>query len=149
MLVSKSETKDSILYSVKERSMDIKKNKEIYDRLNDAEDLVELHARYHLFCAARFYDYQLNRIPERADDEPISDALQFVVDYMQKKSEECQFSLNYILEKYNGDDKPPANKHLMEKLLYMGRDIVVHFIKDDYIVCLVNPKDKIIMALRL
>lgn len=76
----------------------------IIDRLENVMDLVARNARYHSFCMKKLYNRQPvieKKVGERTDRA--EKAMEPIYEYLTENSDECQFSLNDLISKIEGD----------------------------------------------
>lgn len=143
--VSEVKNNDSIatvIDIIKQRAEKDEIYKNIYLRIKD-KDLCAEKARYHRLCLRHVYNERLTNIRGRPLEDSIANVLQFVLNYIFEHDDECQFSLRNIVEQYEGQEKINI-RYVKEKLQEILRnDIVIHTLKNDYILSFIDCADKI------
>lgn len=90
---------------------------------------------YHSACLSKFYQYSPCNVRGRPISEDMSDVLSFIINDILENSDECQFSLKSILEKYasiHGNNAIPRLDRI-EKLLqeHFGDEIIFETVRND------------------
>ncbi|GBN09825.1 hypothetical protein AVEN_224496-1 [Araneus ventricosus] len=92
------------------------------------QDLTAKDARYHLFCQRKLY-----RLPSETEAKRgyrparnIDEAMEYIYSYLEEKSEECQFSMEELLNQIQGEFYPDIRtvKNRLFQKKY-GEDIVI------------------------
>lgn len=117
-------------------------------RLKLDKDLATERARYHSNCyKSLYYTYTTGLFSHKLGRpciENISNAVDFVIDYLRRNSDECQFSLKNILNQYQSTEIINV-RYIQEKLSEtLGNDVIIYSINQDYIICFVDARDKIL-----
>lgn len=99
----------------------------IKQKISEDTDLVALDARYHLFCQRMLYKSPskgLGRGSNNAYSSSVDKAMDKIFTYLEGNSDECQFSLNQLIEQIEGEkpDIRTIKKRLFEKY---GDDVLV------------------------
>lgn len=147
-----------IVYSVRKLSMKnsvskiaLRRNDDwgraIVERLEHVNDLAAADAQYHNSCMKKLY--QAPPVGEKSKTSQfaneIDTAMQYIFSYLEQNSEECQFSLNELMTKIEGDYRPhikTVKTHLLKKY---GDDILITVAANKApVVCLRNAGFKVI-----
>lgn len=67
------------------------------------DNFADLQCFYHYSCYTKFYRFQSTKVSGPQMSEKMKKVFDFVVDFMLKNKHECQFSVNRILKKFEGD----------------------------------------------
>ena len=67
---------------------------------NNDDYYVQNNVSYHAKCMSLFYMYSPTNVKGKPISDDISDLISFIINYLLENSDECQFSLKEILEKY-------------------------------------------------
>ncbi|GBP63216.1 hypothetical protein EVAR_89483_1 [Eumeta japonica] len=99
----------------------------IVERLEQVTDLVAADAQYHNSCMKKLY--QTRSTEERKKRGPyaceIDTAMQYIYSYLEENSEECQFSLDELMTKIEGDYRPHIKIVKAQLLKKYGDDILI------------------------
>lgn len=119
-------------------------NKIILSRLlklknNNDNYYVDNIVNYHSNCLARFYLYSSNNVKGKPISDNMSDLLAFIINSILDNSEECQFSLKGIIQKFQDEHRPVdiPRLHRIEYLLieHFHDEIVIHATRNDRFIC--------------
>lgn len=122
--------KDSISQIARARKDDW--GREILERLEQVNDLVAVDAQYHNSCMKKLYQatptgQMKKRGPYRPRSNEIDIAMQYIYSYLEENSEECQFSLDELMDKIEGDYRPHIKTVKAQLLKKYGNDILIAF----------------------
>lgn len=142
--VTKQSTIDNILAQL-EVYPKTEVNKTILSRLrslgkDNNDDYYNVNnVTYHQKCMSRFYLFHTNNVKGKPISENMSNIVSFVINYILDNSDECQFSLKEILEKYtkiHGKCELPRLDRLENQLKdHFDDDIVVYKTTHDRFIC--------------
>lgn len=131
--VRKLAVRENVLKLVKNRSDDF--GRSVIQRIEPVTDLVAADAQYHVLCMKTLY------LPQRSLHEigrppglEVEDAMQNVYRFLESSDEECQFTMEELMEQITDDFRPHPNtvkRHLLQKY---GDDIIITTCKP-YVVC--------------
>lgn len=88
-------------------------------------------AMYHGICYKKFYMYRVSSILGRPRSADMTNVLSFIIDYILKHTDECQFSVQSILRNYDGNkalDIRDIRTHLKN---HFGDDIEITQVRGD------------------
>lgn len=104
------------------------------------------NARYHRNCFTRNIRDAERAVETKKKEDcgKYDKCLLFIADYIKNNEDECQFSVNEILNYYEGE-KPEMTHYFKNRMIdFFGNDIVLHKSKDGLILCYKNISDKIL-----
>ncbi|GBO01871.1 hypothetical protein AVEN_179541-1 [Araneus ventricosus] len=79
----------------------------IINRLQSTEGLVKDDAQYHLFCHRKLYKQpSTSHKKGRKPADNVNEAMEQIISYLEENSEECQFSMDELINKIEGDYVP-------------------------------------------
>ncbi|KAJ8671046.1 hypothetical protein QAD02_002305 [Eretmocerus hayati] len=142
---------ESVIINLKDTLQERSKNKltdtenNLLARLKTSSKIIDLRPRYHKYCYNRFFRGESNLKCGRPSDPLLLAACNFVVQYIERNSYECQFSLAEILDKYAGPYKKLDFRYIKDKVKnHFGDCMVVFSAPDDYMINLTRNADKIL-----
>ncbi|KAJ8678207.1 hypothetical protein QAD02_013994 [Eretmocerus hayati] len=95
--VQDDSTRISILKLCKERNDH--EGALVYARIESVPDLIKVGARYHYDCYPKFAKYRLTDDDGNCIDSSLDKATQFIIQYILENDDDCQFSLQDLIEK--------------------------------------------------
>lgn len=99
----------------------------IVERLEHVHDLVAADAQYHNSCMKKLY--QAPRSEEIKKRGPyageIDTAMEYIYSYLEQNSDECQFSLDELMAKIEGEYRPHIKTVKAQLLKKYGDDILI------------------------
>ncbi|KAL7294972.1 hypothetical protein TKK_0011683 [Trichogramma kaykai] len=144
-ITNSNETKKIIIASLNEMlkgNLNNALKKEIMDMKNRIEEVnFETETcRYHKSCYVKYvYRLPKNIKPGRPMKASNTSAIEFVINHLScNYEEECQFSIQSILDQYDGEDDDINIKTIVDKVEdYFASQIIVYPVNKskDYIVC--------------
>lgn len=134
-MVQQLGVKTTMLKAAEERDDDW--GREIIKRIQHVADLVAVDARYHMSCQKRLY----NRVPsgKKRGYRPatnVDEAMEYIYSYLTENSEECQFSLDELMDQIEGEYRPDqrtVKARLMNK--YEEDILIIEKHKQSPVVC--------------
>ena len=121
-IVTDDSTIDTILKANLERSDDY--GAILFDRIGSQNDLIAKAARYHASCFLDFTSPHVAKKRGRPLDPKVASCFEFVKDFIIENKEECQFSLDEILQQFQGEI--PSVIRIVQKLEdYFGNNIII------------------------
>lgn len=98
--------------------------RQIIDRLAPTSDLVAADARYHKLCHKKLYSIPF-AVREKKYLEPknVADCMEHIYSYLHDNREECQFSVNELIDQINGEYKPDIRTVKTHLLSHFGDKI--------------------------
>lgn len=141
--VSKQFTIDNILAQLDVYEAN-EQNKAISSRLmhlkyKDDAYYEKNNVSYHAKCLTTFYKYSASNIQGRPISENMNNFLCFIINYILENSDECQFSMKMLHEKYVSKNGPYEFPRLerIENLLkqHFDDEIVIYRSNNDIFIC--------------
>lgn len=153
--VKKPSTRAILLELLKVKTDDI--SRELHSRILDVPDLVEVGARYHTPCSARFYSSRKcpsSHTMGRPVQTLTSEALKFITNHIFENRHECQFSLTRLFREYSNtleseiDDDLPSFRYVSERLKHrFGEDIELYSVdRKEVMLCFGDVGDKFLTS---
>lgn len=91
---------------------------------------------YHKKCYNKFFRYRTTNTIGRPIEKNLSKVISFIIDYILNNEEECQFSLNEILNQYTGDKDDVNIRNVKYHLSrHFDDDITFYTFKGDLHIC--------------
>lgn len=119
----------------------------IVERIHCVPDLVAVGARYHRACISHVY----HALPEegikkgRPTGDKIAEAMEGIYSFLKENSDECQFSMNELMNQINGDFVPDIRTVKKQLQAKYGDDILINEKQGrDCVVCFRNTGFKIL-----
>jgi hypothetical protein len=143
--VQKLSMKDNVLEVAKKRKDEW--GKTVKERIENIIDLVAVDARYHHSCLKAFYLQPTTSGQKRGyrPDSNVDEAMGLILSYLKDNANECQFSLDDLMNLIEGDYRPDVRNVKSRLLKEFGDDVlIVERANKPTIVCFRNTGYKIL-----
>lgn len=144
-VVRQLELKTTVMNAARARNDNY--GRDLIERIEHVDDLVAADGQYHIKCFKGLYGRPKVEEPKRRGPfvVEIDRAMEYVYDYLENSDDECQFSMDELMEQMTGSYKPDVKTvkaRLKEKY---GDDILLTSNKNKKpVVCFRNIGEKII-----
>ncbi|KMQ88812.1 hypothetical protein RF55_11637 [Lasius niger] len=120
--------------------------RKVIDRIQHVFDLVAVDAKYHNLCMKKFYSPPSSG--KKRGYRPatnVDEAMEAIYFYLEENSEECQFSLDDLMNQIEGGYRPDIRTVKSRLLQKYGDDIlIVKTAQKSAVVCFRNTGYKLI-----
>ncbi|KAJ8665692.1 hypothetical protein QAD02_007354 [Eretmocerus hayati] len=116
----------------------------VVDRLKDDPVIMTMKPRYHKYCYNSFFKPSKSSNVGRPKDHSVKAAVDFVVDIIRSATDECQFSLANLLDRFKSVKKPPSKYLKTQVQSLLGDSATIYSVEQDYIVCFNPIRDNIL-----
>lgn len=133
--VMKLESKEMFLQAAKKRGDEW--GNTVVERISQVNDLVALDGWYHQLCQKKLYSRPKSEMKRGfRPASNVDEAMQFIFDYLEENSDECQFTLHNLINEIKSDYRPDPRTVASRLINHYGDDIlVVNTSKRETIVC--------------
>ncbi|KAJ8671111.1 hypothetical protein QAD02_002370 [Eretmocerus hayati] len=139
--IKQNETRQSIITACKARNDH--ESYVVLQRIADVLDLVEREARYHCDCMAKYVKLESRDVNTSSSAHSLDSLQNFIVDYIHKNDDDCQFSLRDIIKESGEDVHDLRGIHERLDRFYKG-EVVFTSIKNDIILTYIGKSKDIL-----
>ncbi|KAK2578573.1 hypothetical protein KPH14_012007 [Odynerus spinipes] len=137
-VVTNSEFRDTVFIHFNHR-------KDVLARIENVPDLTIVEARYHRTCWNNKKRIAVQNRPGRPISSEIDRAMEYIYNYIDQNSDECQFTLQELIENIEGDFIPDVRtikKRLKQK--YIGDILIFDGKRADALICFPGTGHKLL-----
>lgn len=133
--VMKLETKEVFLKAAKKRGDDW--GDKIVERISQVNDVGTFDGFYHRLCHKKLYSRTKSEMKRGfRPASKVDEAMNFIFDYLEENSDECQFTLDDLINQIDSDYRPDPRTVTSRLVDHYGDDIfLVNTSKRETIVC--------------
>lgn len=100
--------------------------KKVLDRIRNVKDLVAVDAWYHRFCHRKLYQRPKSEMKRgHRPASNIDEAMETIYSYLENNSEECQFLIEDLMNKIEGDFRPDIRTVKSRLYKKYGEDVLI------------------------